>query len=307
MMVNCHDKGLNRQSGEVQPLLVIKVVVAALLLLWLVTSALQLAQIIAFSAPTSVEPSVEKTTPINKNSNTSSLPVDITALKAIPLFGEVVVVQEVVAEVEQEETITETQLNITLKGLFTSDNQGQGQAIIANGRNDKLYHVGESIKGLSNVKLKQVFNDRVKIDNRGTPEVLYLYPEGERIAFNKDAPSTNNNRTTSDFVEPNKPLGDSGGKTKKLNEIMRVVRERDKTTGEMLGFRVLPGRDREGFEKSGLKPNDVITSIDGEQLTDLRSAMSIYRNKRDATQVSLLIRREGSEISLDIDLSKLVI
>jgi len=73
----------------------------------------------------------------------------------------------------------------------------------------------------------------------------------------------------------------------------------------MLGFRVLPGRDRESFEKSGLKVNDIITAIDGEQLNDLRSAMAVYRSKRNATQVSLSIKRDGSPVIVDIDLSSL--
>ena len=53
--------------------------------------------------------------------------------------------------------------------------------------------------------------------------------------------------------------------------------------------------------------NDVITSIDGDQLTDLRTAMSIYRDKRNAARVSLILRRQEKEMSLDIDLAELSI
>jgi general secretion pathway protein C len=305
-MLSLHTKALKWQLGNAPLLLLIKIVIAVLLVAWLANSMLQLVQMLS----PATEAVLAKEAQVNNSNDVSSRPpVDVEGLKAIPLFGELVA-NQVPLEVEskqQEEDIVETTLNVVLKGLFTSTNRELGRAIISKGNKDELYQVGDSIEGFSNVKLLEVFADRVKLDNRGTAEVLYLYAEGERLV-SASGGSANQN---SSFVEReiNQAAGSNdsvvASKTKKLNEIMRVVRERDKATGDMLGFRVLPGRDREGFERSGLKVNDVITSIDGDKLTDLRSAMSIYRNKREATQVSLLIRRDGSEISLDIDLNEL--
>ena len=307
LITSKYQRGFSRHCGAVSPLFVGKLVLAALLLAWLATSVVQLAHIII--PPEKITNGVAGPSERAPTSPQNLPSIDIASLKGVALFGEYVEEQApVVEEQPKEEVVVETKLNLTLKGLFSSGNESEGRAIIANGRDENLYQVDDEIEGLSNVKLLAVFPDRVKLDNRGSTEVLYLYPEGERLtsssspSFAADVPRSRqpNFEDLSDDGPPNEE-----NNAKKLNQIMRVVRERDKSTGDMLGFRVLPGRDREAFELSGLKVNDVITSIDGEPLTDLRSAMTIYRNKRDATQVSLVIRRSDSEISLDLDLNKL--
>jgi general secretion pathway protein C len=233
-------------------------------------------------------------------------PVDIAALVAIPLFGEQNIAPVAVeAVVEKPEELEETKLNLVLKGLFTSNSAAIGRAIIANGRDEQLYQVGDEIEGLSQVSLTAVLEDRIQLNIRGKAEVLYLYHECELNL----SEGSGGDSPLSSFLEPivsnERSTIASDPKVKKLSQIIRVVRERDKATGEMVGFRVLPGRDRGGFDKSGLQTNDIITSIDGDKLTDLRSAMSIYRNKRDASEVSLMINRQGNEVSVDIDLSTL--
>jgi general secretion pathway protein C len=323
-MVKRHYNGLVIQRGDIQPLFVIKGLIAALLLLWLAHSSLQLVNmLLSVSVP---PPLLLEPQPVETASNNGVPPIDIASLKAIPLFGEVVVVQQIATVEPKEEAIVETKLNLVLKGLFTSDRQGFGQAIVANGNREELYQVGSSIEGLTEVTLLEVFADRVKLSNRGNVEVLYLYPEGERlsssasvsaflesgedIVVDSNNPEPTNDALPTDDVLPANNIESPTSKpvppATRLNDIMRVVRERSKDNSkEMLGFRVLPGRDREGFERSGLQVNDIITSLDGEKLTDLRSAMDLYRNKRDATRVSLLINRDGSELSLDIDLNAL--
>ena len=301
---------MTKSTGEVSLVLLLHIVIGTLLLAWCAHSAWQLTETLQRSP---VEGSVVVNSRDN-NTPSNDLPrelVDIAVLKSIPLFGveDVVFVAAEPVE-EKEEELEETKLNLVLKGLFTSSTKENGQAIIANGRDDNLYQVGDEIEGLSKVSLLEVFADRVKLSNRGKAEVLYLYPEGERIT--SSSPTGNQ---PSSFLESSDSEQESlqnsgfngtddGAPTiKKLSQIIRVVRERDKSTGDMLGFRVLPGRDRAGFDKSGLQTNDIITAIDGDKLTDLRSAMTIYRNKRDASQVSLMVSRQGSEVSIDIDLS----
>ncbi len=294
-------KPLNRQSGAVKPLMLLKLVIGGLLIIWLLSLLVQLFWMLMPQPKVTVAPS--EITP--SASVGSSLPkVDIGALKDISLFGKVVVAPQPVAETVVQEKVAETKLNLTLKGTFAADDSQQGQAIIANGSKQDLYRAGEEIKDLSSVKLLAVYSDRVTLENRGRQEALYLYPEGERSVSSEPSPFVGGN-VGSEVRETARPVAAPEARAKRLNQIMRVVRERDKTTGDMLGFRVLPGRDRESFEQSGLKVNDIITAIDGEQLNDLRSAMTVYRSKREATQVSLSIQREGSPITVDIDLSSL--
>lgn len=288
--------------GEVSLSLLAPVSVCLLLIMWSGHSVMQV--INAANAHLEVESVVEiapsSTSPLRRD------PLDINTLAAIPLFGEVeekAVVEE--ATIEKEEPLEETKLNLILKGLFTSEDNGAGRAIIANGRDEQLYQVGDDIEGLSNVSLSAVLFDSIRLKNRGKTEVLYLYPEGERITSDQrgDGSVASISGELDEEVGQETLVNDPS--VPKLSEIIRVVRERNKETGDMIGFRVLPGRNRGGFDKSGLLANDVITSIDGEKLNDLRSAMNVYRNKRNASQASLMVNRDGSEISLDIDLGNL--
>lgn len=304
-MVYHHNKGLSLQQGAVQALLLGKVLLASLCAAWIAHSAFHLTGIV-FSAQHT--PAAVSASPISSTARATLPTIDMTTLRSLPLFGEHDLVSTPIAEPEpKEEILVETKLNLTLKGLFTSDREDVGQAIIANGREEQLYHVGDNIEGLSNVVLRAVLSDRIKLDNRGTAEVLYLYPEGERLTALEPEKNMRMDRSAPVLIDQKKTavLKSNKSNATKMNDIIRVVRERDKATGDMLGFRVLPGRNREGFEKSGLQVNDIITSIDGDQLTDLRTAMSIYRDKRDATRVSLILRRGDSEMSVDIDLTEL--
>lgn len=307
-----------KQRGQAQAILLAQSLVAAVLLAWITHSSLQLVDYL--SEPSSSSSSASLSGQPSKRpllgSSLSSIPtsVDIQAIKSIPLFGEVVEAAIVEPEPEvQPEAIVETKLNLLLKGLFSSDDES-GRAIIANGRQELLYRVGDNIEGLSNVKLVAVFFDRITLDNHGTREVLYLYPESERLAASQTSSVaiTNEDKMTAQLAPTyltENAINNTAStkKAKRLNEIIHVVNARDKVSGNMLGFRVLPGRDRASFEKSGLQANDIILSIDGDKLTDLRTARSIYFKKNEAANVALIIRRGDSELSLDIDLEALAI
>ncbi|MGS2718586.1 type II secretion system protein N [Eionea flava] len=288
--------------GEVSLSLLAPVCVCLLLVMWSGHSVMQVIDVTNthLEAESVVDVQPPSSSPLRRQ------PLDINTLAAIPLFGEVEknIVTET-APIEKEEPVEETKLNLILKGLFTAGEDSGGQAIVANGRDEQLYQVGDAIEGLSNVSLSAVLVDSIRLKNRGKTEVLYLYPEGERTqrsSSDNDAAAYVPDTLDEQAVQ-SELVNDSNAT--KLSEIIRVVRERNKETGDMIGFRVLPGRNRGAFDKSGLLANDVITSIDGEKLNDLRSAMNVYRNKRDVSQVSLMVNRDGSEISLDIDLSSL--
>jgi general secretion pathway protein C len=73
----------------------------------------------------------------------------------------------------------------------------------------------------------------------------------------------------------------------------------------MLGFVVIPGRNRQVFEQTGLQLNDVVIAIDGQLLNNLKAANSIYQQKRVATQASFQVLRGEEELTIDIDLNNI--
>jgi len=302
------------QYGRLDVLLCAKAAVILVLLAWISVS---LADVFwrVFPAP-SVESTELAVIDTAFEPQSPSLPaLDISALKAIPLFGKEVAPAPVVEKEPEpvQEDVEETRLNLTLVGSFANAvDDKKAYAIIANGREQLLYRVDESIEGLNNVDLIKVFADKVILNNRGKQEALLMYPEG-------GARSSASTSVASEFVEreaTSESASDSGSNaaqalanlndTQRLQKISDVIRFTRKTeNGRMIGFRVLPGRNRAGFEQTGLQLNDVVTAIDGSALDNLRTANEVYKEKRNATQASLTVLRDGGELTVDIDLNSI--
>lgn len=314
-------RSITAAQGQVNPLLLGKVVIAGLLLILLANSLANLFWQLMPSGdaglnavPTAASSSVFS--PVKENKPPS---VDIASLKGIALFGkEVAPKPETVAEVKPvvQEEVKETKLNLSLVGSFTNEvNEQRAYAIIANGRKQMLYRVDEEIDGMSNVKLLKVFTDKVILDNRGKQEALLMYPEGESISSSSSSDNAaavrrlnaGNTRTSTPNTRSTaaQALAKASDR-ERLEKISDAIRFTRKTKdGKMLGFRVLPGRNRAAFDQTGLQLNDVVTAIDGVSLDNLKAANQVYQEKRNATQASLTVLRGDEEVSIDIDLNNI--
>jgi general secretion pathway protein C len=76
-------------------------------------------------------------------------------------------------------------------------------------------------------------------------------------------------------------------------------------SGQLKGYRVYPGRNREQFVALGLQPGDLVTEINGMALNNPAQAMEIFRSMADTTEVSVTIEREGQAQALTLDTSQL--
>lgn len=302
------------QQGSVSLLLCAKLFVVLLLLIWM---SLSFASLFWRLFPAPVVESYElatMNTAFEPQAKTPARSIDIAALKDIPLFGKEVAPAPVVEKEPEvvEENVEETRLNLTLMGSFANAvDDKKAYAIIANGRDQALYRVDEALEGLNNVKLLKVFADKVILNNRGKQEALLMYPEGESQGGVSSVAASSN-----PFIEREAPKSNESGNAaqalaslsdnQRLQKISDVIRFTRKTeNGKMVGFRVLPGRNRAGFEQTGLQLNDVVTAIDGSSLDNLRAANELYKEKRNATQASLTVLRDGSELTIDIDLNSI--
>jgi len=302
----CSGHVLRAQAGAVNVLPLAKVLIALLLLLWMAAS---LSSIFWRLFPS---PELSQViTPVNASAfapiEASSAPgVDINALKAIALFGketpddDVPVVEK---SVEIKSQVEETKLNLKLVGSFASDDKDLGYAIIAKGKKQEVYSVGDELLGLNNVKLIGVYSERVILNNKGRQEALYMFPEGEAItaAVSQSKASPVKKKPVSIQSDLTNRVAEL-----RLQKISDAIRFSRKTKdGKMLGFRVLPGRNRKAFEQTGLKLNDVITAIDGQILDNLKVANTVYQEKKNATQASLSVLRGEEELTIDVDLNNI--
>ena len=83
---------------------------------------------------------------------------------------------------------------------------------------------------------------------------------------------------------------------------MRTVASYDNAAGKLRGFRAYPGKNRQIFNKLGLKPGDLVTAINGQQLDDPQHSQEVFNTIQSSNTVTVTIERGGQkqDISLNI-------
>ena len=89
----------------------------------------------------------------------------------------------------------------------------------------------------------------------------------------------------------------------RLTDIVRLAPHVQE--GQVIGFRVNPGRDRESFEALGLLPGDIVTDINGVVLDDASRGLQAFEALGEATMANVTVLREGTPTVLVIDTSQL--
>lgn len=308
------------------PVSVWRRLVIAVLSLWLCYT---LAQLVWVLMPEPALPEPPLTLPNNAvftdTASTGSAGVDINALKSLELFGKPgEVVEEVAVEIPTEIDAPDTSLRLELKGVAPSNRDESSSAIIADGGRQGLFFPKDELTiGPRGVKLVQVKNDRIILDNNGKLETLWLYRGKDdfkssgrpqlaqtvrRAPIPVNRPDVSQNvepsQETSEFVNGLRPednqLVPTAEQIKSIDDVMGISMYRE--GGQLVGFRIRPKRNRQIFDELGLQPNDVVTAVNNIGLTDTSQAMELYRSLSQTTQVSLEILREGATINVDINL-----
>ncbi|KZN44788.1 type II secretion system protein GspC [Pseudoalteromonas luteoviolacea] len=200
----------------------------------------------------------------------------------------------------------ETQLNVRLTGIVAvSQNDVAGLAIIESQGRQETYLVHDAVKG-TRAKLAQVLPDRVILDVSGRFETLML----DGIDFTQQVamlttPKRNSepkarkigDNTRSELAQRRQELLNEPGK---LFDYIRISPER--RNGQLVGYRLRPGKDPELFKKMGLKNNDLAIAINGYQLTDMKQAMTAMNELRESTDANITIERDGRILDVQFSL-----
>lgn len=185
----------------------------------------------------------------------------------------------------------DTQLNLTLRGIAAASRDEASRALIAgpDGR-ERVYAVGATLPGGATVN--RVLPDRVLLERRGTLETLRLPRESAAAPATPLAPPPGG-------VVDN--LSDIAG-TEALAEIVRPMPVR--VDGQLRGYRVYPGRDRQRFAALGLRAGDLVTAVDGVALDNAEAGPAALQRLMGAEQVTLTIERGGQVESLTVRLEQ---
>ena len=228
--------------------------------------------------------------------------VDVQSIIDAHLFG---VADPVAAEGDPTEA-PETRLSLVLAGTIAASDPKQGFGIIGESANNaKLYSVGDSIPG--GARLNAVYGDRVILERGGQLEALLLpreYKGGSgtaapqpRTGTGMSAPPT----AGSQVVERVRRMiaQDPGS----VAEIMRP--QPVFANGQQRGYRVYPGRNRAQFARLGLRPGDLVMSVNGTPLDDPQRGMEIFRSIGSSDQVRVTVERNGRPQELVLNMAQI--
>jgi len=263
--------------------------------------------------------------------------VNITQITALAPFGDTA--QEAApppAEVQPtaqgiENDAADTQLNLILRGVLGSNQEKAGRAIIASGERADVYAVGDALPVGTNVTLAKVLDGRVIINNNGSFESLWLFkedPNAPKLTTSFGSPQAGAGlpMPQSGYENPpqqqqqpqpqsqqpplyvdKSPVADSprfgadpaaAAASKTLADVvaMSIYRE----GGQVVGYKIRPGRNAEMFNSLGLQTDDIVTAVNGVPLSSPGKIMEIYKSMGSATSANLEIRRGGSTVNLDV-------
>lgn len=299
--------------------------IIVLALFWICHSLAKLFWVI-YPVPELPQPTTIAKPLIEDNSGSAS-GLDLALVQTLNLGGTEAPQDEVAGQnalPPNEGDLPETDLSLTLQGVLESSEEGKGKAVIADGNNQAIYQVGETLPQGRNVKLVKVLHDKVIIDNNGKFQSLPLYDENDFKGTANIVSSISNvpvpqrrgiNKAPDQVARQGQPQqqGNEGGnaaasgtisrdklKAKSINEVVRFSLHQE--NGQIMGYRIRPGRDRETFEKMGLQNNDIVTSVNGIAVTDRNQLREMYKTMRTATEAQLEINRNGSIMPVNIRL-----
>jgi general secretion pathway protein C len=186
--------------------------------------------------------------------------------------------------------------NLVLAGTIATQDPKRGIAIINDGGPSKVYAVGENVNGAT---LYSVYLDHVILDRGGTLETLLLprlLAGGGRLrpgpAMARTSEAVDNVRR---LVQQDPGL---------LDQVMRTVPSYDNAAGKLRGFRAYPGRNRNIFNKLGLKPGDLVTAINGQPLDDPQHSQEVFNTIESSNTVTVSVERGGQKQDITLNVAQ---
>jgi general secretion pathway protein C len=284
----------------------LRTIVVVLLSLYLIAFAAKLMWRIIPEPQLSATPTASRIAPISSPSGQSG--VNIKKIQQLNLFGNATAKPKPVEAADITDA-PETRLNLVLTGVVSSSIENAGTAIIENKGSQAVYGLGEKIEG-TNATLQRVYTDRVIIKNGIRNETLML----DGIDFEEANRRRAQQVQTASTASPRQQESEVRQLSREAVEATTALRQRPasftdfisispKTNeGQLIGYQVSPGVEPALFKSAGLKAGDVISQINGLDLTDMQQSQEALSELRNAQTLELTIIRDGSLTTLYLDL-----
>lgn len=210
------------------------------------------------------------------------------------------------AVVVKQTKVPETRSNLSLKGVLAVSPMKTASAIIAQGKNgnEDIYGIGDKMPG--GVTVKEIYPEYVVLERNGSLETLRL----EKISDMEGFESKGSDKG----VASSGGSSGSGSPEAALKEIRADILKNPtsfgdyalpvvvKESGKQIGYRLQPQKKGELLSELGIQENDVITQVNGVTLDDQKNAISALRKLSTAKDLSIMVKRDGAEVPLNISL-----
>ena len=223
-------------------------------------------------------------------------PLDIGALVNAHLFGNAAVQAS-----SDGANAPPSSMPLVLAGVLASEDPKQGMAIIGeSAQAAKVVAVGQQVPG--GAQLHSVYSDRAVIDRSGTLESVYLPRQAAGGVAGPPPPMPTASAGGNDAMieRMRKLVNDDPGL---LSQVMRP--QPVFAGGEMKGFRVYPGANRQAFSRMGLRAGDMVTAINGTPLNDKDRAQEIFGTLASSTDARVTITRNGRQQELVLNIAQI--
>lgn len=189
----------------------------------------------------------------------------------------------------------DTHLQLALHGVFASANPKLSLAIIAEKKGkDKTYRPGDSLP--SGVLLHEIYADRVILSRNGKFETLRLIRQQANIKIHSS---------------PSLPVAGEVHQSARIDRLKQNYRRDPQSlwkkirispvmkNGRIEGYRFIHN-DRKLMKDLGIRPQDVITGINGIPVTDTASLMEMMGGIGNMSEINLTLRRNGQTKDITI-------
>jgi general secretion pathway protein C len=223
-------------------------------------------------------------------------PLDIGGLVNAHLFGNAAVQASGDAA-----NAPPSSMPLVLAGVLATEDPKLGMAIIGeSAQAAKVVSVGQQVPG--GAQLHSVYSDRAIIDRSGVLESVYLprRSNGQIGAPPPPMPVAAANNSEAMVERMRKLVSDDPGL---IGQVMRP--QPVFAGGQMKGFRLYPGANRQAFARLGLRAGDMVTAINGTPLTDKDRAQEIFGTLASSTDARVTITRNGRQQELVLNIAQI--
>lgn len=212
------------------------------------------------------------------------LDADVSALQSGTLFGS----ERVEPSLVSSESLPETQLDLTLRGVRFAPEPDQSSALIDSpNEGQQNLILGDEIA--SGITLEEIFVDRVVINRRGTRENLFLREDTARQrAATLSENGSSNARSMARFSQ--------------ADWINGLRLEPYSENGAMIGYQITENASQDFLQAIGLQTGDIITELNGFALNRSTNTLELMEDLSEADRARFVVLRNQVQDIIEMEI-----